>query len=75
MQALYKIIIIIKKSIYVFFILFFIWFFILFFILFFVRASQCVRIIIHPIWTSMAVMMGRTVNNRRSQEEMQGQER
>ena len=62
---------IIKKSIY----FFFIWFFILFFILFFVRAFQCVRIIIHPIWTNMAVMMGRTVNNRRSHEEVQGQER
>ena len=48
----------------------------MFFILFFVCASQCARIIIRrPIWTNMAVMMGRTVNNRRSQEEVQGKER
>ena len=48
----------------------------MFFILFFVCASQCARIIIRrPIWTNMAVMMGRTVNNRRSHEEVQGQEK
>ena len=28
-----------------------------------------------PIWTNMAVMMVRTVNNRRSQEEVEGKER
>ena len=43
---------------------------------FFVCASQCARIIIRrPIWTNMAVMMGRTVNNRRSHEEVEGKER
>lgn len=45
----------------------------MFFILFFVCASQ--RIIRRPIWTNMAVMMGCTVNNRRSQEEVEGKER